>query len=47
MNQASIHKDKICPSRLFIGVQPLTEGKSKINLSLLVLSMISHLVSVD
>lgn len=47
MNQALIHKDKICPSQLFIGVQPLTEGKLKINLSLLVLSMISHLVSVD
>lgn len=34
MNQALIHKDKICPSQLFIGVQPLTDGKLKINLSL-------------
>lgn len=38
MNQALIHKNKICPIQLFIGVQPLTEGKSKINLSLLVIN---------
>lgn len=38
MNQALVHKNKVCPIQLFIGVQPLTEGKSKINLSLLVIN---------